>query len=87
MEVQPGKCINYLLCLKAHVDDGEQEIENVTWLAMFTRPEIGIVFDTALFIGCDGVALHYPFDGAFPIDYVFIGCIGNAFDGVVIRAL
>lgn len=48
---------------------------------MFTRPEIRVVFDTALFVSRHSVTLHNPFDGALSIDYVFIGGLRDTFDG------
>jgi len=38
---------------------------------------IGIVDDSAVFVFGDGLSLHYPFQGGFAVNHVFIGFQGD----------
>ena len=58
--------------MNADIDDGKQKIENIAGIANFFRPIIRVIGDAGIFVSCDLIALHDPFDGAFPINYIFI---------------
>lgn len=61
------------------MDDGEQEVEDVAWLPLFARPEVGDIFDAALLVGRDGITLHNPLDGILAIDLILVGFFGDTF--------
>ncbi len=60
-----------------HIDDAQQQVENVARVADFGGPVVGVVGDAAFFVYGDLVALHDPLDGAFAVDDVVVGFGGD----------
>jgi hypothetical protein len=71
LEIQLGKCGYNLLRFEAHVDVGEQEVEDIARLILPTIPEVRGVFDATLIVGRNGITLHNPLDGTFAIAHCF----------------
>ena len=65
------------------MDDGEQEIEDVARSPLFARPEVGVVFDAAVFVNGHRIAFHHPFYGTLAIHHVVVGLGRDVVNGDV----
>ena len=65
-----GQALDNLNSLHTHIDDTQQQIQNIFRIADFFGPIVGVVFDAAFFVYGYLVTFHYPFNGTFSIDYI-----------------
>ena len=66
-----------------HVDDGDQEIEDVARSPLFARPEVGVVVDAAGVVNGPRLAFPHPIYGTFAIHDVVIRLSRDVVNGDV----
>jgi len=65
------------------VGNALDEFDDVAGIVLFFTAEIGVVHNTAAFVADDAVAVNEPSESCFAVDLVFMGFIGDAFEGDV----
>lgn len=63
------------------MDNGEQEVEDISGLAVLACPEVGVVLDARPLVHAYGISFHNPFYGGLAVYDVAVCVGGDIVDG------